>query len=151
MSALLDPTTEARDVLKGLGVELKNTDGTSRPLLTVLRELQKALGGSGEAAQEAAKIFDTRAITAILNMSDKSEELTDSLINSQGALEAYADEMMNENLALAEQARIQAWKDLAHTMVTQSAPALARFNTQLARYFRLIDEASQRPWWQQGN
>jgi TP901 family phage tail tape measure protein len=151
MSALLDPTKEALEVLAGLGVELKNTDGSSRPLLTVLNELQQALNGNSEAAQEAAKIFDTRAITAILNMTDKSTGLADSLRDSSGALRAYADEMMRENLAKAETARAKAWQDLAHTMSTQAIPALRTFNEQLARYFRIIDNASQRPWWQQGN
>src|SRR5690606_18858254 len=78
LAALLDPTAESKEVLAGLGVELRDSNGTARSLKDVLFELQAAMEGNSEAAQIAAQIFDTRAITAILNLTSGSSDLAEA-------------------------------------------------------------------------
>src|SRR5690606_34984424 len=87
LSGLLDPTKEAVGVMESLGVRLRNADGTARPLKDVLFDLAEAFANSEEAAQAAAKIFDTRAITTMLNITDASLKGADALNEASGALQ----------------------------------------------------------------
>lgn len=138
LSALLDPTDKARAALKGLGVELTDGQGRSRPLLTVLQELRDALEGNGEAAQIAAQIFDTRAITAIMNMTTESDSLADALRGSHGALQAYSDTVTDKNLESSQAALSNAVADLALAFAGTFADDITAVTNSLAAFIRQI-------------
>lgn len=138
-SALLDPTAKARDTLARLGVELNDGQGRRRPLPEVLRDVRDALQGSSEAAIIAAEIFDTRAITAIINMSDASDELADSFRNSTGALGEYSDTVTDESLQKAQQALNTALSDLALTFAGTFAGNIIAATNAISEWFRQID------------
>lgn len=138
-SALLDPTAKARDTLARLGVELNDGQGRRRPLPEVLRDVRDALQGSSEAAIIAAEIFDTRAITAIINMSDASDELADSFRNSNGALGEYSDTVTDESLQKAQQALNTALSDLALTFAGTFAGNIIAATNAISEWFRQID------------
>lgn len=139
LSQLLSPTAQSKAVLAGLGVELRDTAGRARPLLTVLRELLAAMEGNSEAAQIAADIFDTRALVAILNMTEASDELADSLRNSAGAAERFVDVIAEENYAFAMNELAAAGADLAAAFAGTFADDIAGAARALAEFFRNID------------
>lgn len=151
LSALLDPTDKAKETLRTLGVELRDTNGRARPLLDVLNDLQRALAQNAEGAQAAAEIFDTRAITAILNMSDKSNELAEALRDSAGAAGEYAENLTKANLAMSEVMRNNAFKDLAATFATVMAPGMTSANIALRDLYRALEDLAHAPWWERMN
>src|SRR5690606_25282521 len=138
-SALLDPTEKARGVLAELGVELTDGTGKRRPLLDVLHDPRDALEGNEEAAAIAAQVFDTRAITAVVNMTEKSEELANQLRNSDGALRAYSETMTQDNLQKAQESFSNAISDLALTFAGTFASDIAAATTALAGWIRVVD------------
>lgn len=139
LSALLDPTDRARETIAKLGVSLRDSNGNARPLLDVLRDLQAAINSNAEGAQAAAEIFDTRAITAILNMTDASSKLTGELENATGAAKEYADTFLDENLTAAQQELNAAIDDLAQTFAGTFASDIADAANALAGFLRLVD------------
>lgn len=155
LAGLLDPTAEAVGVLESLGIKLRDSEGKARPLLTVLNELQKALNGNTEAAQNAAQIFDTRAITAILNMTDKSSQLAAALKDSAGAAERFADQVTRDDLEKAQTNLANAWKDMANTFSQDFAHDLTTITNALAGFLRLVGNFMERypeaPWWTRGS
>lgn len=138
-SALLDPTSEARGMLERLGVSLTTADGKARPLRDVLFDLTEALAGNSEAAQAAAKIFDTRAVTAILNVTDASFKSADALKEASGALKGYSDTLLEDNLTAAQEKLNTAIDDLAQSFTLQFADNIAAAATALAGWFGEID------------
>lgn len=151
LSALLDPTAKAIETLDGLGVSLRDANGRARPLLDVLNDLQRALAENSEGAQAAAEIFNTRAITAILNMTDKSSELAEALRNSAGAAGEYAENLTKANLAMSEVARSNAFKDLAATFATVMAPGMTAANVAMRDLYRALNDLATAPWWEKLN
>ena len=130
---------KAEGVLESLGIRLRDNEG-KRALLVVLNELQKAPNGNSEAAQEAAKIFDTRAITAILNMTDKSNETRRGVEEQrEGAAKAYADQITREDLQRAQTALGNAWRDLAGTLSKEFVGQLTTATNALADLLRDVD------------
>lgn len=142
LSALLDPTDEAREVLASLGVSLEDADGKARPLQEVLFELVDAFAGSEEAAQAAAKVFDTRAITAILNITGASEDMARELRASNGALENLSDTIVDENLSKALRALNKAMDDLAKTFAGKFSDDIATVANRLTDIIRFVDALS---------
>ena len=145
LSALLDPTDRARETLSRLGVALRDSNGQARPLLDVLRDLQAAINSNAEGAQAAAEIFNTRAITAILNMTDASAGLTTELENATGAAKDYADTFLDDNLAASQRELNAAIDDLAQTFAGTFADDIARAASALAEWIRQIDSFSKSP------
>ena len=113
LTALLDPTAKARDIIDSLGVKLVDTNGAARPILDVMLELRKALEGDAEAANKAAGIFDTRALPAFLDMSGASAALARDIADSNDALTDYSNTLSDQNLAKSQQALQTALDDLS--------------------------------------
>src|SRR5690606_10673610 len=111
----------------------------SRPLLDILKDLRPALEGSGGAAKNAAEIFDTRAIVAILNYSEKSDELAEAPRNSTGAAREYAETFLDDNLAAAQRELAKATEDLAQTFAGTFANDIADVTAAIAGFFRTVD------------
>lgn len=154
LAALLDPTKEARDTLESLGVRLRDSEGRARPLKDVLFELAEAFAGNEEAAQAAATIFDTRALTAILNITDASREHADALRESEGALKDYAAQVTREDVAKAQERLSNAWRDLAGTFASGFGDDLVFVLDKFAAFLELFDrflrDHQDVPWWARG-
>lgn len=154
LSALLDPTAEARETLAELGVELEDSEGKARPLKDVLFDLAEAFDGNAEAAQAAATIFDTRALTTILNVTEASLEHADALNQATGALEKYADQVTREDLGRAQERLATAWRDLAGTFATGFADDLVFVLDRLTAFLEFFDNFlrthQETPWWARG-
>src|SRR5690606_12257886 len=139
LSQLLNPTGPSLQALEALNVQLEDMEGRSRPLLDILKDLRTAMEGSGEAAKNAAEIFDTRAMVAILNYSEKSDELTEALQNSTGAAREYAETFLEDNLAAAQRELATATADLAQTFAGTLANDIADVTAAIAGFFRTVD------------
>ncbi|HEX7038895.1 MAG TPA: phage tail tape measure protein [Trueperaceae bacterium] len=145
LAQLLAPSGAAQAALDRLGVKLRDVNGEARPLLDVLRDLRAAMEESGEAAQAAAEIFDTRAITAILNYSEKSDALAASLRNANGAAKEYADTFLDNNLIAAQNELNAALDDLAATFTTAFADDIAKVANAISNVVRYLDELANAP------
>lgn len=151
LAALADPTAEARSVLADLGVTLEDAEGKARPILDVLMDLRNALKGNEEAAQLAAKVFDTRAITAVLAISDATDEYTREIEDSTGALDAYAETLTDESFQNAQDRLNSSLDNLSETLVEFFVPAmddgtgsLSDFIDQLDRFIQWANANEQR-------
>jgi TP901 family phage tail tape measure protein len=99
---LYQPTDSAAKVLKSLGVETSNADGSIRGMQDVLQDLNGALSGMSEADKSTAMsdIFDTRTIAAanalLQSSGDDWDQLRDKIsgasdmYDSQGAAAGMA-------------------------------------------------------------
>ena len=93
LSRLINPTKQARDALKQMGLNVHDVDVKSQGLTTVLQRLKSA----GLNAKEALAIFGRLGVSAALtltNSASKMADLTQKANNSTGAVKKMADEMM---------------------------------------------------------
>ena len=96
LSSLVNPTDDAKDSLKSLGVELKDVNPEVNSLVDIVDVLSK----SGLGAADALTIFGDRggpAILALTSQSGKLRELTGELNGVEGAAKTMAD-TMRDNL-----------------------------------------------------
>src|SRR5690606_12658736 len=125
------------------------------PLKDVLFELAEAFAGNEEAAQAAATIFDTRALTSILNVTDASREHADALRESEGALKDYAAQVTREDVAKAQERLSNAWRDLAGTFASGFGDDLVFVLDKFAAFLELFDRFLRAhqdvPWWARGS
>lgn len=100
---MIDPPKEAAAALDALGINVKNADGTVKPLNKTMVELRKAFSGLSESqkAEYASSIAGKEAMSgflAIVNASDTDfEKLTNSIKNADGTAADMA-KTMNNNL-----------------------------------------------------
>ena len=91
IAKLLNPSSEAKDILGDLGVTVLDSTGKMRPFATILDELQKG----GMAAGDAMKIFGQRAGPGMLALvsqgGDALRDLTGRMEDSTGAAQRMAD------------------------------------------------------------
>lgn len=99
MTRLSTDTSGAATALAELGVEIKNADGSMRPLGNVMEDMREAFAGLSE--EEKVTLASTVAGTegmsgllAIVNAAPEDfEKLTSAIANSDGAAQEMADTM----------------------------------------------------------
>ena len=106
---LTRPVGQAEKAINDLGISIKNTDGTVKPLSQTLEELRQRFSGLSEAeqAQYAAMLAGQEGMSgllAIVNASDSDfKKLTSSINNASGSAEDMADIMMDNTAGAVEQ------------------------------------------------
>lgn len=101
LTRLSAPPAECAKAMEKLGIEIKNTDGTMKPLSTVIDQLRKKFDGLSEAEQTqlAKNIAGQEAMSgllAIVNAAPEDyEKLTKAVKDSTGAAERMANTMQN--------------------------------------------------------
>lgn len=92
---MLKPSEDARQVMEDLGIEFKNSDGTLRPLVDIIRELSDA----GVTAEQNITLFGARGGRAIGALSgdggEKLAELKQKILESGGAAEEMGNVKMD--------------------------------------------------------
>ena len=95
------PTKAMASQMKALGIEITNSDGSSKSLMEVMKNLRTSFAGLSESEQTAAAsaIFGKEAMSgmlAVINASDDDfAKLTESLYNCDGAAEKMAATMQD--------------------------------------------------------
>lgn len=94
---LYTPTDQAAKVLRNLGVETANSDGSLRDMQSVLQDLDVALSGMTESERMTAlsKIFDMEAMAGanalLANSGERWNELAAAIDNADGAAQQMSD------------------------------------------------------------
>lgn len=95
------PTKQMAAQMAALGIEITNSDGSSKSLIEVLQNLRSSFSGLSESQQAAAAstIFGKEAMSgmlAIINASDEDfASLTEQIYNCDGAAETMAATMQD--------------------------------------------------------
>ncbi len=151
LAALVDISDEGKDVIRGLGLSLKDIDPTANSLVEVFGRLQDA----GLEFNEAVRIFGRENVSAALaltKMSSSLEENREAYENAEGAAKDMA-EIMNDtlfgafrNLRSAIEETILKMGDQGFTGVLrstiESATELTRKNSDLAASFLTLGAAA---------
>lgn len=101
---LADPTDEAANLMKELGLNFFDSQGKMLPLSGIVDQLKDRLGGLSDQQKQAAlsTIFGKESISGMLALMNSApgevQKLTDSFIHSDGAAKNMAD-TMNGGLA----------------------------------------------------
>ena len=101
LTRMAAPTKDVNNALTELGVTLKNSDGTMKPLNSHMRELREKFKGltADQKAQYATALVGQEAMSgflAIINTSDDDfDKLTNAISNSKGAAKEMADTMQD--------------------------------------------------------
>ena len=135
IAALSKPSKEAQEDIKGLGVSLTNTDGSAKSVRDLLFEVRDAIAASGKDLTEFSRIADTYGLTALLALTDASDEYIQQLQNSEGVLDKYTDKLA-QGIPAAQVRAQKALDDLSATVAGVFAPgieAAANKTNQLVR------------------
>lgn len=101
LSRLASPPKMAAEAMSALGISIKNTDGTAKPLYETLTELREkfALLADTEKTALASQLAGQEAMSgllAIVNSSDKDfESLTKSVLKADGAAKQMSETMVD--------------------------------------------------------
>lgn len=101
LTNLVSPAKSAADAMAQYGINVKNADGTVKPLSETMELLRKKLGELPEAEQAAAAsaIFGKEAMSgwlAVINSSDEDfAKLNSAIYNSEGAAKQMAATMQD--------------------------------------------------------
>ncbi|MGN0149332.1 MAG: phage tail tape measure protein [Clostridia bacterium] len=99
MTRLAKPTKEVSEAMTALGISAVNTDGSMKPLSTLIPELQTAFSSltDSEKGQYATMIAGKNAMSGFLSIVNSSPDdfysLSDAINNSEGAAQSMADTM----------------------------------------------------------
>lgn len=99
MTRLAKPTAEVKQAMTALGISAVNTDGSMKPLSTLIPELQTAFSSltDSEKGQYATMIAGKNALSGFLSIVNSSPDdfysLSDAINNSEGAAQSMADTM----------------------------------------------------------
>lgn len=99
MTRLAKPTAEVKQAMTALGISAVNTDGSMKPLSTLIPELQTAFLSltDSEKGQYATMIAGKNALSGFLSIVNSSPDdfysLSDAINNSEGAAQSMADTM----------------------------------------------------------
>ena len=99
MTRLAKPTKDVTTALSALNIQVTNTDGSMKPLSTLIPELQTKFASltDAEKGQYATMIAGKNAMSGFLSIVNSSpadfETLTDAINNSEGAAQSMADTM----------------------------------------------------------
>lgn len=138
LAALSKPSKEAQGAIEGLGVSLTNADGSVKGVKQRLFEVRDAIAASGKDLVEFAAISDTQALTALLALDESTDQYTQTILGSNGALESYSDGLTNTADAAEQRAKV-ALDDLATTAAEFFAPAIAGAAEALTGLLRGLD------------
>ena len=90
ITRMLNPSKEAEDILKRLGVQIFNTEGDMRPLVDIIRDLESG----GVTAGDAMTLFGQRAGPALLALIEQGsgalEQMTLDMEGAGGTAERIA-------------------------------------------------------------
>lgn len=98
---LASPTDSMKEQMKKLGISITDTNGSVKPLITILEELRTKFGKLSSAQQSAAAstIFGKESMSgmlAIINASDSDfNSLYENIKNADGAAKDMADTMQD--------------------------------------------------------
>lgn len=101
LTRLSTNTSGAADAISALGVEFYNSDGSARPLLTVMTELRRATvnmtaAQKSELANTVAGMEAQKGLLSILNTSEEDyNKLTEAIYNADGAAQQMSDTMLD--------------------------------------------------------
>lgn len=99
ITSLLSPTDKAKTLIKQLGINMTNADGSMKPLAEVLENLRSGFSQLNDAQKQqvATTIFGKETLSgalAVINASqDSYTKLKDSIYNSEGASRNMANTM----------------------------------------------------------
>lgn len=99
ITRLAKPTAEVKQAMTALGISAVNTDGSMKPLSTLIPELQTAFSSltDSEKGQYATMIAGKNALSGFLSIVNSSPDdfysLSDAINNSEGAAQSMADTM----------------------------------------------------------
>lgn len=99
MTRLAKPTKEVNEAMTALGISAINTDGSMKPLSTLIPEMQAAFSvlTDSQKGQYATMIAGKNALSGFLSIVNASPEdfysLSDAINNSEGAAQNMADTM----------------------------------------------------------
>lgn len=148
---LTRPVGQAEKAINDLGISIKNTDGTVKPLSQTLEELRQKFSGLSEAeqAQYAAMLAGQEGMSgllAIVNASDSDfQKLTSSINNASGSAEDMADVMMDNTAGAVEQLRgaLESAGILIGEQLTPYIRRLAEWIAGLVEKFNSLSEEEQ--------
>lgn len=99
MTRLAKPTKDVTTAMNALGISTVNTDGSMKPLSTLIPEMQTAFAGltDSQKGQYATMIAGKNALSGFLSIVNSSPDdfysLSDAINNSEGAAQKMADTM----------------------------------------------------------
>ncbi len=99
MTRLAKPTKDVTTAMNALGISAVNTDGSMKPLSTLIPEMQTAFAGltDSQKGQYATMIAGKNALSGFLSIANSSPDdfysLSDAINNSEGAAQKMADTM----------------------------------------------------------
>jgi TP901 family phage tail tape measure protein len=139
MSSLINPTGEAADAIRSLGVNLDDVNPQTNSLVDIVDRLAQA----GLGASEALTIFGDRggpAILALTSQAPRLRELTEELSNVDGAASQMA-ETMRDNLRGDLQGLVSALQSVILAMGDAGLTAALRAVVQgITEFVRAITE-----------
>ena len=101
LTRLSAPPKECADAMETLGISIKNTDGTMKPLNQVIGDLRSSFSGLNEAEQTqyAKSLAGQEAMSGLLAIVNAApsdyDKLTKAVENSNGAAKEMADTMID--------------------------------------------------------
>ena len=101
LTRLSAPPAECKKAMDALGISIKNTDGTMKPLNEVIGDLRKSFDGLSEAEQTqyAKNLAGQEAMSGLLAIVNAApadyDKLTKAVENSSGAAKDMADTMLD--------------------------------------------------------
>ena len=151
LTNLAKPTKAAQKVMNELGLEFFNAKGEMKPFGEIVGELNTKFAGLTQEQKQAAltTLFGKNAMSGMLSLIDQGPEkynnLTKSLINSDGAAKDMA-ETMNSGLGGALEEMSGALETAAIVVGDALAPtisALAGKIQKLAQWFNNLNPSTQ--------
>ncbi|MFD2133346.1 phage tail tape measure protein [Pseudogracilibacillus auburnensis] len=149
---LANPTGEAADLIKDLGIKVFDADGNMKEMHQVVGELEKGLGDmdSKTRAASLAILFGSESTAGWSTLLDRGskelEKYTKELENSEGAAAKMA-EIMEDNARGALREFRSAAEEAGIAFSEHIIPALTdgiKWGTELVRKFGELDDSTQK-------
>lgn len=151
MQRLADPTDEAKAVMEELGLEFFDSSGQMKSLSEITAILQDKMSGLTDEQKSAAlsTLFGKESMTGMLALVDSApgtiDNLTTSLVNSEGASQKMAD-TINSGMAGAFENLKGALESAGIAIGKALAPVIEDVTdkiTDLVNWFNSLDESTQ--------
>lgn len=148
LSRLQAPTGKAYDAIKELGVKTMDKKGNTRPIFTILKEIQASFKrnnlGTGQKAEYMKTIFGEEASSAASVLmaaaaSGKLDELTKIIKNSDGKTEELV-KVMQDNLGGDFKEFQSAYEAVGTDLYDQQDSSLRQLTQTATRYVLKLDD-----------
>ena len=148
LSRLQAPTGKAYDAIKELGVKTMDKKGTTRPIFTILKEIQASFKrnnlGTGQKAEYMKTIFGEEASSAASVLmaaaaSGKLDELTKIIKDSDGKTEELV-KVMQDNLGGDFKEFQSAYEAVGTDLYDQQDSSLRQLTQTATRYVLKLDD-----------